>query len=114
MYEVYSEDRPWGRFEKFHQNQSSTVKLIYINPNSRLSLQYHKKRREFWRIIKGSPEVEINGIKRILNEGDSIWIPTEAQHRVKANDELCILLEISYGEFDEEDIVRIQDDYDRI
>ncbi|MFL6368329.1 MAG: mannose-6-phosphate isomerase, partial [Nitrososphaeraceae archaeon] len=36
---IYSEDRPWGRFEKFHENEPCTVKLIYINPNSRLSLQ---------------------------------------------------------------------------
>ena len=51
--DIYSEDRPWGSFEKFHENEQCTVKLIYVNANSRLSLQYHSERWEFWKIVKG-------------------------------------------------------------
>ena len=58
--DIYSENRPWGRFEKFHENQPCTVKLIYVNVNSRLSLQYHKERWEFWKIVKGCAEVELD------------------------------------------------------
>lgn len=36
---IYSESRPWGRFGKFNENKPGTVKLIYVNPSSRLSLQ---------------------------------------------------------------------------
>ena len=50
--DIYTETRPWGKFEKFHENQLCTVKLIYVNANSRLSLQYHKHRMEFWEIVK--------------------------------------------------------------
>jgi mannose-6-phosphate isomerase len=111
---VYSESRPWGRFEKFHENKSCTVKLIYVNANSRLSLQYHKKRSEFWKIIKGTAMVEIDGKTIILAEGETITIPRQVKHRVLAHESECIILEIAYGRFDENDIVRLEDDYHRV
>jgi mannose-6-phosphate isomerase-like protein (cupin superfamily) len=111
---IYSESRPWGRFEKFHENKSCTVKLIYVNANSRLSLQYHKKRSEFWKVIKGTAMVEIDEKRIVLGEGETITIPRQAKHRVRALESECIILEISYGRFDENDIVRLEDDYQRV
>lgn len=111
---IYSEDRPWGRFEKFHENKMSTVKLIYIIPNHRLSLQYHIQRNEFWRVISGTAEVEIDGHTFGVKEGDNITIGSKSQHRIKALSTGCTVLEISYGHFDEADIVRIEDDFNRI
>ncbi len=112
--DIYSEDRPWGKFEKFHENQLSTVKLIYINANSRLSLQYHRERSEFWKVIKGTAEVELDGKIIEVKEEETIDIPKGVRHRVKALHNNCVILEISYGKFDENDIVRIEDDYQRI
>jgi mannose-6-phosphate isomerase len=112
--DIYSEDRPWGKFEKFHENQLSTVKLIYINANSRLSLQYHRERSEFWKVIKGTAEVELDGKIIEVKEEETIDIPKGVRHRVKALDNNCVILEIAYGKFDENDIVRIEDDYQRI
>ena len=112
--DIYSEDRPWGKFEKFHENQLSTVKLIYINANSRLSLQYHRERWEFWKVIKGTAQVELDGKIIEVKEEENIVIPEGAKHRVKALNSNCVILEISYGKFDENDIVRIEDDYQRI
>ncbi|MDQ3854059.1 MAG: phosphomannose isomerase type II C-terminal cupin domain [Thermoproteota archaeon] len=111
---IYSESRPWGRFEKFHENKSCTVKLIYVNANSRLSLQYHKKRSEFWKVIKGSAMVEIDEKRIVLEEGETIMIPRQAKHRVLALESECVILEIAYGRFDENDIVRLEDDYQRV
>ncbi len=111
---IYSESRPWGRFEKFHENKSCTVKLIYVNANSRLSLQYHKKRSEFWKVIKGTAMVEIDEKRIVLGEGETITIPRQVKHRVLALENECIILEISYGRFDENDIVRLEDDYQRV
>lgn len=110
---IYSEDRPWGKFEKFHENKPCTVKLIYVNQNSRLSLQYHNKRSEFWKVIKGTAMVELDGRTMILTEGETLIIPRQAKHRVGALDSGCVILEISYGKFDENDIVRLEDDYKR-
>ena len=111
---IYSENRPWGKFEKFHENKSCTVKLIYVNANSRLSLQYHKKRSEFWKIIKGTAMVEIDEKTITLQEGETITIPRQTKHRVLALENDCIILEIAYGKFDENDIVRLEDDYHRV
>ncbi|HWS19448.1 MAG TPA: phosphomannose isomerase type II C-terminal cupin domain [Nitrososphaera sp.] len=111
---IYSESRPWGRFEKFHENKSCTVKLIYVNANSRLSLQYHKKRSEFWKVIKGTAMVEVNEKRIVLGEGETITIPRQVKHRVLALESECIILEIAYGRFDENDIVRLEDDYQRV
>jgi mannose-6-phosphate isomerase len=111
--EVYSESRPWGRFEKFHENRPCTVKLIYVNAHSRLSLQYHNRRSEFWKVIKGTAMVELEGRDIILTEGETLTIPRQAKHRVGALDADCVILEIAYGQFDEGDIVRLQDDYQR-
>ena len=112
--DIYSEDRPWGKFEKFHENELSTVKLIYINANSRLSLQYHRDRWEFWKVIKGTAEVELDGKIIEVKEEENIVIPKGVKHRVKALNNNCVILEIAYGKFDENDIVRIEDDYHRI
>ena len=112
--EVYSEKRPWGSFEKFNENEQCTVKLLYIKPGSRLSLQYHKNRKEFWKIVKGSGTVEVQNKKSSISEGDDIVIPSGAKHRIQASSFGCIVLEISYGDFDENDIVRIEYDYDRV
>ena len=111
---IYSENRPWGKFEKFHENKPCTVKLIYVNANSRLSLQYHKKRSEFWKVIKGTAMVEINEKTITLQEGETITIPRQTKHRVLALGNDCIILEIAYGKFDENDIVRLEDDYHRV
>ena len=111
---IYSEDRPWGRFDKFHENKPCTVKLIYVNANSRLSLQYHNRRSEFWKVIRGTAMVQLDNRTLILNEGDSIDIPRQAKHRISALDEGCTILEIAYGKFNEKDIVRIEDDYQRV
>lgn len=110
---IYYEDRPWGKFEKFHENKPCTVKLIYVNQNSRLSLQYHNKRSEFWKVIKGTAMVELDGRTIIMTEGETLTIPRQAKHRVGALDSGCVILEIAYGKFDESDIVRLEDDYKR-
>lgn len=111
--EVYSEDRPWGKFEKFHENKPCTVKLIYVNPNSRLSLQYHNNRSEFWKIVFGTAYMQIDDSSLVLKEGQTVEIPNKARHRVEAKETKCVILEISYGIFDENDIVRLEDDYQR-
>lgn len=41
---IYKEERPWGNFERFTHNEISTVKILTVNPNEELSLQYHHNR----------------------------------------------------------------------
>ena len=107
------EERPWGRFERFTQNEASTVKLIYLDGDKRLSLQYHNHRKEFWKVIKGQIRVQLEKETRTLNAGESILIPEKAVHRLMGAGVDAIVLEISTGDFDESDIVRLEDDYKR-
>lgn len=106
-------EKPWGWFEQFNHNEKCTVKLLHVNAGERLSLQYHHKRKEFWKVIKGPALVQIGSKKYTGNEGDEFQIPTKAKHRLSALDSDVLILEISYGKFDENDIVRVEDDFGR-
>jgi quercetin dioxygenase-like cupin family protein len=57
--------------------------------------------------------LELNDQVLTLEEGEDIVIPKGTKHRVHADKNQCIILEISYGRFDENDIVRLEDDYQR-
>lgn len=110
---MITEKRPWGHFERFTLNEPCTVKLVYLDGKKRLSLQYHNNRSEFWKVVKGPVRVQIGDDVRILQTNDSITIPEKTVHRLIGDGSDAIILEISRGEFDESDIVRLEDDYRR-
>jgi mannose-6-phosphate isomerase len=60
MVDIMEERRPWGRFERYTLNEKSTVKLVYVDADKRLSLQYHKHRTEFWKVVKGPVKVQLH------------------------------------------------------
>lgn len=105
--------RPWGRFEQFIKNEKATVKIITVNPGEAFSLQTHGKREEFWRVIMGSGTVTIAEKTYAAKGGDSFLIPKGIAHRAQAGENPLVFLEIAFGEFDEGDIVRIEDRYGR-
>lgn len=100
--------RPWGKYTTV-----SKTKIIKINPNKRLSLQYHHNREEFWQIIKGSGEITIDNKTQKAKVGDCFNIPKLIKHRAKANQEGLEILEIATGDVEETDIIRIKDDFNR-
>lgn len=108
-----TEHRPWGSFDQFALNEFSTVKVIAVEPNQRLSLQTHSKRAEFWYILKGQGEVTVGGTVHPAKAGDEFEIPVGAAHRAASGDEGLTFLEVSLGEFDEHDEVRLEDSYGR-
>ena len=109
----YTEERPWGKFEQFCHNEKVTVKIISVKPNSQLSLQYHDYRDEFWRIIKGSGQIILKEELINVKIGDEFFIPKKTKHRIITKNNNLKVLEISFGEFDEKDIVRLEDKYNR-
>jgi len=111
--EKYTEERPWGNFQKFCQNVPATVKIINVKANEELSLQYHKHRNEFWKVIQGEGSVIIDGIEKNAIKGDEFIIPAQSKHQIKTTRKRIQVLEISYGFFDENDIVRLADKYQR-
>ncbi|MDR3558307.1 MAG: phosphomannose isomerase type II C-terminal cupin domain [Candidatus Pacebacteria bacterium] len=110
----YSEKRPWGSFERFTLNEPSTVKLITVNPDEAFSLQKHKGRDEWWKIIEGDGTATIGAEKKAIAVGDEYFIPKDTLHQIEAGKTSVVILEVSFGSFDENDIVRINDRYGRI
>lgn len=110
----YKEERPWGYFERFTQNEQSTVKIIGVAPGKRLSLQRHAMRAEYWRILEGSGIAHMDGEDRDVSPGDSVEVPQGATHRLSAGPEGLTVLEIALGDFDENDIERLEDDFGRL
>ncbi|MDO8481647.1 MAG: phosphomannose isomerase type II C-terminal cupin domain [bacterium] len=109
-----SESRPWGSFERFTLNEPTTVKILTVNAGKKFSLQTHANRDEFWCIIRGSGFVTIGSETKEALLGDEFYIPRGTPHRATGGAEDLRLLEIAFGEFDENDEIRIEDDYGRV
>lgn len=110
----YSEKRPWGGFTRFTNNEKSTVKILEVKPKQKFSLQYHKKREEFWKVLDNPVKITLGKKTFKANPGDEIFIPRKTLHRAEALSKPVRILEISFGKFYEDDIVRIEDVYGRI
>lgn len=112
----YKEDRPWGSFEILHEEDQLKVKKIIVKPGKRLSLQSHKHRSENWVIIAGNAVVTRDDEKIPLSPNQHVFIPAEAKHRI-ANEgsEEVVFVEVQTGTYlGEDDIVRYEDDFNRV
>ena len=98
-------------------------KILVVAPEKRLSWQYHLSRAEIWRVIQGQVGVkrsanDIEGELEILNVGDMITLQQGERHRLIGLDDYAVIAEIwqhtdaNYPS-DEDDIVRVQDDFGR-
>jgi len=107
------EERPWGNFEQFTANEPSTVKLITVHEGEATSLQTHKHRSEYWRVVSGNGTVTVGSQELPAETGAEFYIEQGMEHRlVGGMGGLCIL-EIAFGTFDEKDIIRLEDTYGR-
>ena len=137
-------ERPWGGFlvidegkaqefsnqffkginiEELKISGKLSPKILIINPESRLSWQYHNRRTEIWRVYKGkvgviTSEDDIQKEIEIYSEGDQIILKQGERHRLIGLDDFGVVAEIwqhtekKYPS-DEEDIIRVQDDFGR-
>ena len=110
---IESEERPWGRFFVIHDESNYKIKRIEIEPGERLSYQYHNKRSEAWTIVEGTGIITLNGQEKEYSKGETVLIPQGTKHRIKNKDQKkLILIEVQTGSyFGEDDIVRVEDDY---
>lgn len=105
--------RPWGEFRQLTHNSSSTVKVHRIKPGEETSWQSHTKRSEFWHIVEGGGMVLVEDKKYNVTPGDEHDAPIGAKHRWIAGPSGMVLVEVAFGDFDEEDIIRYEDKYGR-
>jgi mannose-6-phosphate isomerase len=108
-------EKPWGKFQQYTHNMLSTVKVITVEPGGTLSLQYHHRRDELWVVLDAGARIQLGDRVLWPRPGEKILIPRETAHRLSnPGDEPVRILEVSFGEFDEEDIVRLEDAYGRV
>jgi mannose-6-phosphate isomerase-like protein (cupin superfamily) len=98
-------------------------KILIVSPDVRLSWQYHHRRAEIWRVYKGTAGIirsdnDQEGALEVLNEGDQVRLQQGERHRLVGLDSLALVAEIwqhtdPQNPSDEDDIVRVSDDFGR-
>lgn len=115
MISIESEERPWGRFYVLHDEPTYKIKRIEVDHGGRLSYQYHHKRSEVWTIVQGTGVITLDNENKEYTKGQTIIIPQGVKHRIEnKGSEKVVFIEVQTGTyFGEDDIVRIEDDYNR-
>lgn len=106
--------RPWGAFNQFATNKACTVSLMTVLPGQRLSLQSHTGRAELWIVIDDGAVIQVGDEIKTCHVGDEIWIRANEKHRLSClgNNPIRVL-EVAFGNWQQEDIQRYDDDYQR-
>ena len=107
-------ERPWGSFKQFAINRDCTVSLMTVLPGQRLSLQSHTGRAELWIVLDDGAVVQVGAAERTCQAGDELWIPANEKHRLSCpGDKPVRVLEVAFGNWQQDDITRYEDDYSR-
>ena len=110
-----SVSKPWGAYKTLSKGNGFKIKILKIFPKEKISLQYHNERSEFWIILEGIADVQLEDKIIRLNKDEKIFIPKGSKHRVEnCGDNQLKIIEISLGEYiEEDDIIRLEDEYGR-
>lgn len=105
------EERRWGTYRVVDHTKSpdghqSLTKRLTLNPGASISYQRHKYRTEVWTFIEGDGEIVIGNERKPVKRGDTIIIPTNTMHALKANTPLSFIEVQSGVELVEDDIER--------
>jgi mannose-1-phosphate guanylyltransferase / mannose-6-phosphate isomerase len=108
--------RPWGYFQSVDGGARYQVKRIVVKPGARLSLQKHFHRAEHWIVVRGTAEVTRDNEVILVHENESVYLPIGAIHRMANPGKIDLeLIEVQTGSYlGEDDIVRIEDIYNRV
>ncbi|MDE5663108.1 MAG: cupin domain-containing protein [Muribaculaceae bacterium] len=110
------EERRWGWYKvidqvEFPDGYCALTKQLTVNPGCALSYQQHACRDEVWTFIQGSGEIVLNGERRPVKRGDTVFIPKGSRHALRA-DTLLTFIEVQSGSnLVEEDITRFPYDW---
>jgi mannose-6-phosphate isomerase-like protein (cupin superfamily) len=114
---------PEEDFEKLKISEKLSPKILMVAPYKRLSWQYHHRRAEIWRCIDGEVAVatshsDLEENNHTLKVGDKIKLSQGERHRLIGLEGWGIVAEIwqhtdAGNPSDEDDIVRLQDDFGR-
>jgi mannose-1-phosphate guanylyltransferase / mannose-6-phosphate isomerase len=107
--------RPWGYYESLAKGDRFQVKRIVVSPGRQLSLQSHFHRAEHWVVVNGTARVTRDGERLIVRENESVYLPLGSVHRLENPGRIPLtLIEVQSGAYlEEDDIVRLHDDFGR-
>ena len=111
--EVPYVERPWGSFYQYANNQDVTVSLMTVKAGQRLSLQSHTGRAELWIVLDDGAAVQVGDDVLYPKAGEQIWIPAQTKHRLTSTGPEVRVLEVAFGNWQQDDITRYDDDYQR-
>ncbi|AJI47304.1 mannose-1-phosphate guanylyltransferase/mannose-6-phosphate isomerase [Francisella philomiragia] len=108
--------RPWGTYTVLEDTPGYKIKKIEVKPGKRLSLQKHYHRSEHWIVVSGTATVTKGDQEFIVRPNESVYIRMGEVHRLANNGKIpVVLIEAQVGEYTgEDDIVRLEDDFNRI
>lgn len=107
-------ERPWGSFKQFATNEPCTVSLMTVLPGQRLSLQSHTGRAELWIVMDDGATVQVGETITECKAGDELWINANDKHRLSCKGNMPVrVLEVAFGNWQQDDIKRYDDDYKR-
>lgn len=108
--------RPWGHYKVLEESSEYKIKKIVVKPKGKLSLQKHFYRSEHWVVVNGVATVTKEDKVYLVKKNESIYISPQEIHRIENNEnENLVLIEVQVGSYlGEDDIVRIEDVYNRL
>jgi len=111
---IFEDIRPWGKFRAYPHKRAGSLKIITVEPGASLSLQYHRRRSEFWVVLDAGLEITVGAKVWRPRPNEEIYIPKGAPHRLRGvGRKPARVMELWLGNSDEADIVRLEDKYGR-
>ena len=110
------EERRWGTYRvlddtTYSDGSHSLTKSITLKPGKNISYQIHHHRAETWTFVQGEGIFVLDGVEQYVKAGDTVHIPVEHYHAIKALTELTFI-EVQCGNpLIEEDIERFEWDW---
>jgi len=108
--------RPWGTYTILEESENYKIKRIVVKSGKRLSLQKHYHRSEHWIVVSGTALVTIGEKQTLIKPNESTYIPIGEVHRLENPGKVdVVLIEAQVGSYlGEDDIIRLDDDFERI
>lgn len=114
---------PHLSFEEIKKGRKLSPKILLVAPHQRLSWQYHHRRSEIWKLVAGQAGVVTSDTDeqkpaQVLQVGETITLTQGQRHRLVGLENWGVIAEIWQHTdvdhpSDEDDIVRVQDDFGR-
>ena len=112
------EERRWGTYRVlddsyYADGRHSLTKSIKLKAGKNISYQIHHHRSEVWTFVEGEGIFVLDGEERSVKAGDTVIIPVEHWHAIKALTELTFIEVQSGNPLIEEDIERTEWDWNK-